>query len=70
MRVYGAVGLNSGLETAAGGATRKASGRTRRESFKPRPSMDNDWAGSSSANTDKRFAGFAGGSLPEEDEDF
>lgn len=66
---YGAVGLNSSMAAAPAASTaRKVSApRLRRESFKPRPSMDNEWAG---GGGDKRFAGFAGGVVQEEDEDF
>ncbi|EKM53255.1 uncharacterized protein PHACADRAFT_124758 [Phanerochaete carnosa HHB-10118-sp] len=68
VRVYGAVGLNSSAAAPpAAGTARKASAR--RESFRPRPSMDHDnWAGESTS--DKRFTGFAGGMVQEEDEDF
>lgn len=49
------------------GAVRKAS-RARRESFKPRPSMDEVW--SSTGTTGGRYPGFAGGVVAEENEDW
>lgn len=65
-RVYGAVGLASAAAAPTAGAIRKAS-RSRRESFKPRPSIhDDDWGG---GGGDKRFAGFAGGMVEEEEDD-
>ncbi|GJE92448.1 hypothetical protein PsYK624_086020 [Phanerochaete sordida] len=69
VRVYGAVGLNSARAAPAASTARKPSAR--RESFRPRPSIDQDgpWAGAAST-ADKRFAGFAGGMVQEEDEDF
>ena len=42
----------------------KKASRARRESFKPRPSMENDWAVGGG-----RYAGFAG-AVKEEDEDY
>lgn len=52
-RVYGAAALMA-----------KKASRARRESFKPRPSMENDWAMSGG-----RYAGFAG-AVKEEEEDY
>ncbi|CAL1710901.1 unnamed protein product [Somion occarium] len=63
VRVYGAVGAAS---TVTAGAVRKAS-RVRRESFKPRPSIDDGWNATEGM---KRWPGFAGGAVREEDEDF
>ncbi|KZT70570.1 hypothetical protein DAEQUDRAFT_725083 [Daedalea quercina L-15889] len=57
-RSYGASTLNSSV------LARKAS-RARRESFKPRPSMENDWTMGGG-----RWAGFAGAAVKEEDEDY
>lgn len=54
-RGYGAPALNASV------LAKKAS-RARRESFKPRPSMENDWAMSGG-----RYAGFAGAVKEEED---
>ena len=51
------------LPPNAGVLAKKAS-RARRESFKPRPSMENDWAVGG-----RRYAGFAG-AVKEEDEDY
>lgn len=73
VRVYGAVGLNSNRSGPSGATARKApapASRQRRESFKPRPSIDSDWAGGGAGCGDRRFAGFAGGAVAEEDEDF
>lgn len=67
VRVYGAVGLNSVGAAPAASTARKPSAR--RESFRPRASVDEDWTGGAST-ADKRFAGFAGGMVQEEDEDF
>ncbi|KAI0700321.1 microtubule associated protein-domain-containing protein [Cytidiella melzeri] len=64
--VMGSMALNSSL---GAGVARKAS-RTRRESFKPRPSIDNDWGAPAAADGQKRWAGFAGGAVQEEEEDF
>ncbi|TCD69305.1 hypothetical protein EIP91_008060 [Steccherinum ochraceum] len=57
--VYGAMSLTAG-------AVRKAS-RARRESFKPRPSMDEAWSSTAASG---RYPGFAGGVVAEENEDF
>lgn len=57
--VYGAMSLTAG-------AVRKAS-RARRESFKPRPSMDETWSSTAASG---RYPGFAGGVVAEENEDF
>ncbi|TFY62235.1 hypothetical protein EVJ58_g3992 [Rhodofomes roseus] len=57
-RTYGAPALNSSV------LAKKAS-RARRESFRPRPSVDNDWAVGGG-----RWAGFAGAAVKEEDEDY
>ena len=59
-RVYGAMAM-------AGGAARKAS-RARRESFKPRPSVDEVWT--STTTTGGRYPGFAGGVVAEETGDW
>lgn len=68
VRVYGAVGLNSSVAAPPATTARKASAsRQRRESFKPRPSMDDGWGGGGGGG-DKRFAGFAGGTVVEEDD--
>lgn len=64
VRVYGAIAVVGTGGTA--GAARKAS-RVRRESFKPRPSIDEAWT---DAGGGKRWPGFAGGAVREEDEDF
>ena len=61
--VYGSAAFASSTRSA--GAARKAS-RARRESFKPRPSTDGDWAGDTEGT--KRWPGFAGGALTEEDD--
>ncbi|KAL6303787.1 microtubule associated protein-domain-containing protein, partial [Sparassis latifolia] len=60
---YGAPPLNSHA------AARKAS-RARRESFKPRPSMDENWTGLtvSVADGGRRWAGFSGSVVKEEEE--
>ena len=67
IRVYGAVNLNAKAE-------RKAP-RTQRKSFKPRPSMDDvrvdaNSVGAGAGGGAKRYPGFAGGVVEEEDEDF
>ena len=68
IRVYGAVNLNAKAE-------RKAP-RTQRKSFKPRPSMDDvrhvdaNSVGAGGGGGAKRYPGFAGGVVQEEDEDF
>lgn len=70
VRVYGALGLNSSVSAAPAATARKASASNqRRESFKPRPSIDDGWGGGGGGG-DKRFAGFAGGVVAEEDGDF
>ena len=65
IRMYGAAAVNSNHQATL---TKKAA-RARRESFKPRPSVEpglgDDWATSS----DTRYAGLLGGSVREEDED-
>ncbi|KAI0087221.1 microtubule associated protein-domain-containing protein [Irpex rosettiformis] len=68
--VMGSMALNS-LGGGGGGAIRKAS-RAKRESFKPRPSMDDNWdmPPAPVAEGQKRWAGFTGGAVQEEDEDF
>lgn len=59
-QVYGAAALGM-----SAGAARKAS-RARRESFKPRPSMDEDWTAAATG----RYPGFSGGVVAEENEDY
>ncbi|TFK86430.1 hypothetical protein K466DRAFT_524216 [Polyporus arcularius HHB13444] len=46
----------------------KKATRARRESFKPRPSMDDDWAGDVGLGGQRRWAGFPGVTVKEEDE--
>ena len=67
--VMGSMAMNS-LGTG-GGVVRKAQ-RTKRESFKPRPSMDDVWdvPPIAVAGGQKRWAGFAGGTVKEEEEEF
>ncbi|KAI0946534.1 hypothetical protein AcW1_009974 [Taiwanofungus camphoratus] len=65
-RAYGASALNSSV------AARKAS-RARRESFRPRPSVDDNWAvglGVSDGGGPRRWAGFSGTVVKEEDEGY
>lgn len=64
VRVYSSTSLNSNHQAAVA----KKAARVRRESFKPRPSVDpgEEWSGGG----DRRFPGIFGGTLPEEDEDF
>lgn len=64
--VLGGIALNSSMSA---GAARKAS-RAKRESFKPRPSMDDDWGAPAANDGPRRFAGFAGGTVQEVEEDF
>ncbi|KAH8103389.1 microtubule associated protein-domain-containing protein [Cristinia sonorae] len=59
-RVHGAVSLGM-----SAGAVRKAS-RARRESFKPRPSVDEVWTSTAGG----RYPGFSGGVVTEENEDY
>ncbi|OSD08019.1 hypothetical protein PYCCODRAFT_1381285 [Trametes coccinea BRFM310] len=68
-RGYGSV--SSAAATAA--AVAKKATRARRESFKPRPSVDEDWAlgaGLGDAAGGRRWAGFAGSAVKEEDEEY
>ncbi|KAF7798089.1 hypothetical protein EIP86_009303 [Pleurotus ostreatoroseus] len=62
IRVYGSTALNSNQQATS---TKKTS-RLKRESFKPRQSIDPDdnWA----SGSDKRFAGMLGGAVSEVDE--
>lgn len=62
-RAYGSVALNSSMSA---GAARKAS-RVRRESFKPRPSVDEAWTSTTATG---RYPGFSGGVVTEESEDY
>lgn len=64
--IMGGAALNSSV---AAGAAKKAM-RARRESFKPRPSIDDGWANATATDGPRRWAGFAGGAVREEDEDF
>ncbi|KAJ8475251.1 hypothetical protein ONZ51_g6669 [Trametes cubensis] len=51
----------------------KKASRARRESFRPRPSVDEDWAvgvGLGDAAGGRRWAGFAGTAVKEEDEEY
>ena len=50
----------------AAAAAKKAT-RARRESFKPRPSMDENWAADAGIGA-RRWAGLAGASVKEEEE--
>ncbi|KAI0360677.1 hypothetical protein OH77DRAFT_1470873 [Trametes cingulata] len=64
-RSYGA---GSGAAVHAAAVAKKAS-RARRESFKPRPSVDEDWAaGVGLGDGARRWAGLAGAAVKEEDE--
>ncbi|KAI0826615.1 microtubule associated protein-domain-containing protein [Trametes gibbosa] len=63
-------GLGSSVGSNAAVVAKKAS-RARRESFKPRPSVDEDWAkgvGLSDGAGARRWAGLAGAAVKEEDE--
>ena len=59
-----------GTQASAAAVAKKAS-RARRESFKPRPSMDENWAADvGPGGAQRRWAGFAGVSVKEEDEEY
>lgn len=59
-----------GAQASAAAVAKKAS-RARRESFKPRPSIDDNWAADGGpGGTQRRWAGFAGVSVKEEDEEY
>ncbi|KAI0071602.1 hypothetical protein K474DRAFT_1668836 [Panus rudis PR-1116 ss-1] len=66
IRVYGAVSHGVAVAPVTAGAARKAS-RVRRESFKPRPSVDGEWT---AHEGNRRWPGFAGGAVREEEEDY
>ena len=60
---------SGGQGTSAAVVAKKAT-RARRESFKPRPSMDDDWAADVGLGGQRRWAGFAGVVVKEEDEEY
>ena len=51
-------------------AVAKKASRARRESFKPRPSMDENWATDAGLGGQRRWGGFAGVAVKEEDEEY
>ncbi|RPD65486.1 hypothetical protein L226DRAFT_456522 [Lentinus tigrinus ALCF2SS1-7] len=55
---------------ASAAVVAKKATRARRESFKPRPSMDEDWAADVGIGGQRRWAGFAGNAVQEEDEEY
>lgn len=59
----------SGTGATAAVVAKKAT-RARRESFKPRPSMDEDWAADVGLGGQRRWAGFPGITVKEEDEEY
>ncbi|CDO70098.1 hypothetical protein BN946_scf184806.g25 [Trametes cinnabarina] len=68
-RGYGSV---SSAAASAAAVAKKAT-RARRESFKPRPSVDENWAlglGLGDSAGGRRWAGFAGSAVKEEDEEY
>ena len=54
-----------GSSRGASGAAARNAGRVRRESFKPRPSIDGDWGG-----TDRQWGAGLANTVREEDEDY
>ncbi|KAH9896871.1 microtubule associated protein-domain-containing protein [Cubamyces lactineus] len=68
-RGYGA----GGAAAVNAAVVAKKASRARRESFRPRPSVDEDWAvgvGLGDAAGARRWAGFAGTAVKEEDEEY
>ncbi len=66
---YGNGKYGAPVHTSAAAIAKKAS-RARRESFKPRPSVDENWSTDIGPGGQRRWAGFPGVAVKEEDEEY